>query len=277
MRERGRVRQAFEASRVRCDETVTSHPGHAAELAVQGVIDADAVFVLGGDGTVMEVVGALADTGKPVGVLPGGTGNLVARMLGVPLDLPTAVRALLAGGPRRLDLGQLSTGEHFAFAAGVGIDADMLLETTVLAKRRLGVLGYTVAAARSALRLNAFDACVDVDGETVRERATLVLVANGGALFGGMFLLGPGIAPDDGQLDVCVYSTPRLSDLVQVLWRVLRRDFRPHPRMRFVRGRHIRLACTPPKMVEADGELVTETPIEVSIRPSAATFLVPGG
>ncbi|HEX7123122.1 MAG TPA: acylglycerol kinase family protein, partial [Gemmatimonadaceae bacterium] len=85
MRGRDRVRQAFEDSGVRCDETVTSHPGHAAELAVQG--DADAVFVLGGDGTVMEVVGALADTGKPVGVLPGGTGNLVARMLGVPLDL----------------------------------------------------------------------------------------------------------------------------------------------------------------------------------------------
>src|SRR5690606_31305356 len=137
------------------------HPGHAAELAREGVVDADAVFVLGGDGAVMEVVGALADTGKPVGVLPGGTGNLVARMLGVPLDLPTAVRALLAGGPRQLDLGRFSTGEYFAFAAGAGIDADMVLKTTALAKRRLGVLGYTVVAARSALRMDAFDVCAD--------------------------------------------------------------------------------------------------------------------
>lgn len=275
MRGRRAVQHAFATLGVRCDETVTSRPGHAAQVAAAGGVDADAVFVLGGDGTVMEVVGALADTNTPVGVLPGGTGNLVARMLGIPLDLREAVRALVHGSPRHLDLVRLAPELHFTFAAGVGIDADMILRTTVMAKRRLGVLGYTLAAARSAFEFDAFDALVEIDGRAFREQATLVMVANGGALFGGAFLLGPDIYPDDGMLDVCVFSTPTWQDLASVLWRVVRRDFSPHPRMRFERGRHVRITTTPPRIVEADGELVSETPVEMRIRPLAATFLQP--
>jgi diacylglycerol kinase family enzyme len=98
---------AFAHAGVACEVRRTAHPGHAAELAAAR--DAvDAVFVLGGDGTAMEVVGALAGTGVPIGIVPGGTGNLVARMLGVPLDPARAVAVLLAAEAALIDLGRVS-------------------------------------------------------------------------------------------------------------------------------------------------------------------------
>ena len=90
--------------------------------------DYDAVFTLGGDGTAMEVAGALALSGIPIGVLAGGTGNLLGRALGIPRSVKRAVPMLLAGEVRRIDLG-IVRGRHFAVAAGVGIDAAMVEET----------------------------------------------------------------------------------------------------------------------------------------------------
>jgi diacylglycerol kinase family enzyme len=99
------VRRAFRDAGVHCEVMPTRRPGHAAELAAEHSGGRRAVFVLGGDGTVMEVVGALARSGTPVGILPGGTGNLVARSLGIPLDVRRAVGALLPGRARSKDLG----------------------------------------------------------------------------------------------------------------------------------------------------------------------------
>jgi hypothetical protein len=86
------------------------------------------VFALGGDGTVMEVAGALSGGDTPIGVLAGGTGNLIARALGIPLSVKRAVPALLDGGELRIDLGRFDSGRRFAIAAGVGIDAAMVAD-----------------------------------------------------------------------------------------------------------------------------------------------------
>jgi YegS/Rv2252/BmrU family lipid kinase len=273
-RYRAVAREALESRGVRYTEALTERRGHAAELARAGAGSTDAVFVLGGDGTLMEVAGALAHSGVPVGALPGGTGNLMAGALGVPRSVPKAVHWLLAGTPRAFDLGCLSGQRYFVFAAGLGLDAEMVLRTSLLHKRHLGVTGYVLATARAALRLQSFDLEAEVDGVVIRERAVLALAANAGSILGGRFHLGPEVRADDGQLDLCVFTPRRVRDLVAITWRVWRKDFRSDPRMRFVRGRTIRLASTPVQPVEADGELVGETPVVITIEAGAATFLV---
>src|SRR5687768_2864990 len=127
---------------IAADAVATQYAGHAAEIAASRARDYDAVFTLGGDGTAMEVVGTLAGKGPPVGILPGGTGNLLARSLGIPLTVPAAVRALAAGREARIDLGRIGDGRVFGIGAGVGVDATMIQETPALWKRRLGVLSY---------------------------------------------------------------------------------------------------------------------------------------
>lgn len=269
------VRRAIAAAGVECREVLTERAGHAAELARDGAAGVDAVFVLGGDGTLMEVAGALAGSGKPIGALPGGTGNLMGGVLGVPRRVTRAVHALLRGVPRAFDLGRLSNGRRFIFAAGTGIDSEMVLRTTVRHKRHLGIVGYAIMAARTALRLERFDVEAEVDGVPLRARASLVLIANAGALFGNVFAMGPDIRPNDGRLDLCVYAPRRVSDLFVIAWRLLRKDFRPDARLLFARGGRIRLTSYPVRAIEADGELVGETPAEAVVEPGAVTFLVP--
>jgi diacylglycerol kinase (ATP) len=270
---------AFERAAVRCDVLLTERPGHAAELARERWRDYDAVFALGGDGTAMEIAGALVGTGVPVGVLPGGTGNLLARAIGIPLDIERAVSTLLVGDRRRVDLGRLPDGRFFAVAAGVGIDARMVRDTPGWMKRRLGVLAYAITATRAALsaviRRDFFRVRLTVDGAVYDRRAAAAMVANFGAILHDRITFGPGIQSDDGVLDACVYSPRSLGDAMRIMWRLLRKDFRSDDCVLYRSGRHIRLDTDPRHEVQADGELVGETPLDVVVEPLAAEFLVP--
>lgn len=263
-----------------CDIALTERSGHALEIALERARHYDVVFTLGGDGTAMEVAAALASTGIPIAVLAGGTGNLLARALGTPLAVRRAVPALVHGRVRKIDLG-VAHGRHFAVAAGVGIDAAMVAETPVWMKRHLGVLAYTVVAARAALRIvlghQSFHVRVDVDGEIVERTAATVMFANFGAILDDRITFGPGIVCDDGMLDCCIFSPATLADALRVMWRLLRRDFGPDPALLYRRGRRFRLETTPALQLQADGELLGLTPADISVEPLAAHMLVPRG
>ncbi|HET7459121.1 MAG TPA: diacylglycerol kinase family protein [Gemmatimonadaceae bacterium] len=283
----GRVwRAALAALReegVECELLLTARPGEGGAAAVERHGDFDALFTLGGDGTAMEVVGALAGTGRPVGILAGGTGNLIARTLGIPLGVRRAVRALLDGAEAAVDLGRLTgpsllpgAPARFAFAAGVGVDSAMIERTPAALKRRIGVVAYVLSAARAVLRRTTFRVTATVDGTTHEVRgASAVMVANFGSVLNHLITLGPDIRQDDGFLDLCVFSPGTLVDAARVMWRLLRRDFRPTPHLLYVRGRRFRVETDPPLVAQADGELIGPTPFEVEVEPAAATLLVP--
>jgi YegS/Rv2252/BmrU family lipid kinase len=266
---------AFRGAGVKCDLMSTTRPGHAAELAQRFAESYDAVFTLGGDGTAMEVITALAGTERPVGVLPGGTGNLIARSLGVPLYVPRAVRTLLAGDAAQVDLGRLPDGRRFAFAAGIGIDAAMIENTPPWLKRRAGVVAYALFAARAIMRRERFYVRATVDGETIERTASAAMVVNFGAVLGELIVFGPGIRQDDGLMDLCVFSPETLGDSVRVIWRLIRKDFRTDPCVLYRPGRHFRVETEPARSAQADGELVGPTPLEVVVEPRAARLLVP--
>jgi diacylglycerol kinase (ATP) len=270
---------AFASAGVRCEVVRTTAAGHAAELAVAAHPSIEAVFTLGGDGTAMEAVGALAGSGRPVGILPGGTGNLIARTLGTPLGVAGAVDSLLHGEIGDVDLGVLTLADgsarRFAFAAGVGIDARMIEDTPAALKRRLGVLAYAITAGRALLARDRFTLDAVVDGETIRREASAVMIVNFGAVLDDLFRLGPGIEQDDGLLDLCVFSPRTLGDAVRVCWRLLRKDFRDDPCMLFRAGRDFRIATAPARGVQADGELLGRTPFRVHVEPLAARLLLP--
>ena len=276
-----RARKALVSRSIFCDLVFTERPGHAAELALKHAAHYDAVFALGGDGTVMEVAGALAGTETPVGVLAGGTGNLLARALGIPLSIRKAIPALIEGDQLQIDLGRFESGKRFAIAAGVGIDSAMVAETPGWMKRQLGVAGYalmgTIAALRTVLRRDFFYARLVTD-DTVHERqAAAVMVANFGAVLGNRITLGPEIRTDDGILDVCVFAPRTLRDALRVSRRLLRADFAPDPALLYVRARRVRVETTPTLPWQADGELMGTTPFDVVVEPLAVRLLVPRG
>ena len=274
----GRAVEAVKRAGAAIEVETTERSGHAAEIAAARGGQFDIVLTLGGDGTAMEVAGALAWTDTPIGVLPGGTGNLLARALGVPMRIEKAVPALLEGTRRRIDLGVVQ-GRRFAVAAGVGIDAAMVEETPSWMKRRLGVLAYTLiaskAALRAVLRRQFFLARIEVDGEVFERRAAAVLFANFGAILEDRIAFGPGIAVDDGVLDCCVFSPSNLRDAMRIMWRVTRRDFRPDRSILYRKGTRFRIETDPVLTLQADGELLGPTPADIGVEPLAVLLLVP--
>jgi diacylglycerol kinase (ATP) len=125
------------------------------------------------------------------------------------------------------------------------------------------------------LRRDFFRVRVDVDGATYDRLAAAAMVANFGAILHDRITFGPGIQSDDGVLDACVYSPRSLGDAFRIMWRLLRRDFSSDDCILYESGRHIRIETTPRHEVQADGELIGETPLDVVVQPLAAEFLVP--
>ncbi|MGH7620733.1 MAG: diacylglycerol/lipid kinase family protein [Gemmatimonadaceae bacterium] len=270
-----RARDAFRAAGVDVEVIVTTHAGHAAVVATERAPGVAAVFTLGGDGTAMEVIGALAHTGTPVGVLPGGTGNLVARALRTPRRIERAVPALLAGDLATVDLGSIpECGRRFAFSSGVGVDARMIDETHPDTKRRFGIGAYVHTGVRVGLSHRPFHVRVEVDGAAVERDATSVMVANFGTVLDRLFTLGPGIRQDDGLLDLCLFSPANTRSAIRVAWRLFRRDFRTDASALYKSGREFRIECDPPQLYQADGELLGTTPYTIRVEPLAARLLV---
>jgi len=262
---------------VTVDVGLTRGPGDAAELARTETADGsyDAVFTLGGDGTAIEVVGALRQTDIPVGVLPGGTGNLLARALGTPMGIRRAVRALLAGDVTRIDLGRLADGRYFAIGVGFGIDARMIANASPRWKRRLGILAYIITGMMAVLRRTPCEVHITTDGVSYTRRASAVLVANIGTLLNGLVTLGPGIGAADGVLNICLFDPTSLWDALRITRKLVMRDFRPDPAMAYYHGTSITLASTPLQAAQADGELLGAFPVHVVAEPSAGCIIVP--
>ncbi len=260
---------------IACEALNTTAAGHASQIAIERSPDFDAVFTLGGDGTAMEVVGALAGSGQRMGILPGGTGNLVARTLGIPLHVRQAVTSLVAGAEAHIDLGLLGDGRRFGFMAGIGVDAEMIARTPLRWKRRIGVLAYVLTAGRALLRPDTFLVRATVDGRLHERQASSVMVANFGAVLDDLITLGPGIREDDGLLDLCIFSPANAWQAVSTFWRMARRDFRPAPYLLWVQGMKFHIETDPPRVAQADGELLGMSPLDVTVEPRAARLLVP--
>lgn len=272
---RTRALKAFADYGVDCDEMVTDAPGNAAVLARTHAHRYQAVFTLGGDGTVMEVIGALANRGPPLGILAGGTGNVVARSLGISLNPTKAVPQLLGGDEAKMDLGRLGDGRRFAIGMGVGLDATMIEQAPAALKKRLGFFAYVISGWKAVLQNRKFRLTLTVDGERFELSASAILIANFGAVLNDLLWFGDGILRDDGKLDACVFSPRNFPDAVRIFWRMVRKDFSPDPCIFYKSGREFRIETDPPMPGQADGELLAGTPFSVTVDPLAGRLLIP--
>jgi diacylglycerol kinase (ATP) len=269
-----RATDAFARARVSCEVIRTTAPGHATEIGRQRAAEFDAVFTLGGDGTAMEVMTALAGAGPPVGILPGGTGNVLARSFGIPLRIERAVPALLRGREALIDLGRLDDGRHFAIGVGVGLDEKMIAGASKAMKRRAGIIAYAWSATVAVLRMEKFAVRLTVDGKTYEREAASVMIANLGDVL-GLIRFGNGILHDDGLLQACIYSPDNLRDAFRIFYRMSRGTAHKDRCVLCISGKEFRLETTPVRRAQADGELLDETPLGVQVKPNAARLLLP--
>jgi len=270
-------------------ETTEDDPGFGQTRAALAS-GASVVCALGGDGTVRAVAQELVGTGVPLGLLPGGTGNLLARNLGGVVDsLEEAATIAFTGQDRRIDVGWLvidPTQEQrsglpraapnvhcFTVMAGLGFDAQMMADAPEGVKDKVGWAAY-VASGGKHLNDAPFSLELTVDGRPVLRRKTrTVVVGNCGELTGGMVLL-PDASIDDGRLDVATVSPESLTQWIGVAARVLaNRD--DGPALERESGRDITVSVHPPQLCEVDGDVLAEaTNLRFVVQPRALAVRV---
>jgi YegS/Rv2252/BmrU family lipid kinase len=235
---------------------------------------ADLIIVWGGDGMVQRSVDALAGTSTPVAIVPAGTANLLATNLGIPQDLPEAVRIAFHGGRRRLDLGRLN-GEHFAVMAGVGFDGAMIRDADRNLKDRIGKLAYVWTGLRN-VDGEAPRARIRVDGvDWFDDEASCVLVGNVGTITGGIEAFDDA-RPDDGWLDVGVATAHGAAQWARTLGAMAVGRSENSPFVRMTRARKIDVKLQKPMVYELDGGArETVKRLKVRVVPSSVTVCVP--
>jgi diacylglycerol kinase family enzyme/membrane-associated phospholipid phosphatase len=240
---------------------------------------ADVVVVAGGDGTVRVVCAEMAGTGVPVGIVPAGTGNLLARNLGIPLSHDLAVETVLNGQDQAIDTVRIEGDDlgptRFVVMAGLGLDAAIMADAPEALKARIGWPAYVVAGARQ-LRYPALRVDISVDGaEPVRTRARTVVIGNVGSLQAGIPLL-PDALIDDGLLDVVVIAPRRLFGWIPVIARVLTRRRTVDDRLDRYTGRTVEITAAHSTPRQLDGDLVSPgTRIRAEVEPGRLLVRVP--
>lgn len=252
-------------------ETSLRDPGTG--LAARAVrAGADLVLASGGDGTITACVGGVAGTGIPLGVLPCGTGNLLARNLGLPLSLDEALTVALTGTDRLLDVGT-ANGQRFVVMAGIGFDAQLLAGASEQLKKRLGSAAYVLSALRH-LRERPVRVVLRADNGPPRRRwANGVIIGNLGSLQGNVRLL-PDAAPDDGVLNVAVLTAWRWTDWARLAAGVLTRQ--ETDRLAYLTCRELLLRASRARPWQVDGEVMGLTrQLRVTVMPGNLIVRVP--
>jgi len=261
------------------DVVGTTRPGHAAELAADGVRDrVDVIAVYGGDGTTMQAVKGMRGSGVPLGLIPGGTGNLLAGNLRIPRDPKKAALTIARARPRAIDLGRMERedGEHyFAVAAGAGFDAELMAGTTREAKRRWKMAAYVARAWETIGAVKSVDCRVTVDDVVLEGKAASVLVANCAEFIPPLVTFRKGVAIDDGLLDVVILTAEGMFESLGVVLEWLTGDY-GSTRVQFARGRVVRVEMEPIQPAQLDGEPAGKTPFTAELFPGALRVLTPG-
>lgn len=253
-------------------------PKRIPELIRRQAAEHDAVILGGGDGTLSRALDALLESGLPLGILPLGNANDLARTLQIPANLEAACGIIGEGSARPIDVGQIERANvpptHFFNVASIGLSVRIARRLTPDRKQKWGVIAYLACAWEAMHRQRSFLVRITCDGEISELRAMQIAVGNGRFYGGGMTIVDDA-AIDDHRLDL--YALPRLSGWrMAVLLPVLRWGWhRPVADILSLRGEEIAVETDRPLAVNVDGEVRARTPVLFRVLPGALRVYAP--
>lgn len=252
----------------------TEAPGHGERLARAAALDgADCLVAVGGDGTLLEVVNAVAGLSVSVGVLPCGTGNDFARSMELPQTLQDQLEVLWRGRERAVDLGR-ANGRYFINVFSLGIDALITLETSRIKAALPGTAAYVAATLKTLFRFRPVDIVLEADDFRYQGKVMLVAVGNG-AYYGGGMKIAPQARLDSGSFQVCVVKALGRFDFLRLFPLVFKgAHVRRKEVLSFSAG-HLRIQSDGQVYLNADGDVVGQCPVEIDIMPGAMRVLAP--
>ncbi len=244
----------------------TGQPGHATELSREAAAQADctAVLSVGGDGTAYEVACGLVDSGKPLGLIPAGTGNDFIKTLGTPAQPLEALNFILCHEPRPVDIGRLNE-RMFLNVCGTGFDVTVLDYAAAAKKYVRGLLPYLVGLIRAVFHYRPVHVQVEADGELISQDALVCTIANGRYIGGGIPIC-PAAEPGDGLLDLVLVDDVPRRRILRYIPKLLTGGILDISATRHQRCRHVTLTA-PGMRLNVDGEIFPLDRAEFTVLP----------
>ena len=266
------VEEALDMRRIVFRVELTRSVEHAVEEALRAVDLGELTVVMSGDGLIGAVGGALAGTEVPLGIIPGGRGNDLARSLGIPSDPEGAIEVLARGHTRVIDVGE-ANGRRFLGIASVGFDSECnrIANQTRFVRGNL-VYAYSVPRALAGWKPARFT--LRIGDESLRFSGYSVAAANSSTYGGGM-RLAPDALLDDGEFDIVMIGEVGKLRYLSNLPKVFKGTHVDNEEVRIVRASHLELSASRPFAVYADGEHLTDLPVSLRVLPRALSVLAP--
>lgn len=262
------------------DMALTQGIGDGRKLAQQAIAEGvDVIVAYGGDGTLMDVASGMIGSHVPLGILPGGTGNVLSIELGIPREIQAGLH--LIANPDLQSISPIDAGQFgdqiFFQRAGVGLEADILGNVSREAKDKYGIFAYIVGGLQVLTEMRPVHYHLEIDGKQVESNGLACLIANAGNLGVPGLQLDPTVNVYDGWLDVFVIRNADLASIFSIAATVVggveNQETMPH-----WRARQVKVVAEPRQLIQADGELLKiSSPIDVQIVPKAVRVIVPKG
>lgn len=248
-------------------------PNDLAKIIREAAKTVDLVVLGGGDGTLSSAAPALIKTGLPLGILPLGTANDLARTLGIPADIASAAQVIVEGKLRRIDLGEVN-GTPFFNVASMGLSVGMTRELTHDVKQRWGRAGYAIATFRALWHMRPFSAAIR-SGTEVHKVRTLQISVGNGRYYGGGMAVEEGAEIDDGCLNLYSMEFAHLWKLALVYPAFRKGRHGMWREVRTMRCSEVEIRTGRRKKINTDGELTTETPAQFRVLRRAVSVFAP--
>lgn len=246
----------------------TGGAGETKPLAEKAIQEgADVIVVVGGDGSMNEAINAMVGYNIPLGILPIGGSNVLARELGIPMDLIEAARVIAKGETRKIDLGVVNN-TYFSMMASCGYDAYAVSRTSLKIKRIIRRYAYLWAGLKDFLGYIPTEIELIIDYGKVTESGTFVVVSNT-HFYGGTHQVTPFAEIDDGFLDLCIYQGKTQLGLVNFVLKMIWRQHLTMKNVKYYRVRRVELRSRKRTLVQVDGDYLGELPMTIEIVPGA--------
>ncbi len=231
------------------------------------------VIVGGGDGTLNCAIEGLIDTKLPLGILPMGTANDLARTLGIPTDLSAACQLIASGKVRLIDLGWVN-GQHFFNVASLGLSVQITQRLTKDVKQRWGVLAYAFTALQTIWESRPFRAEIKVNNQSFNVKTIQIAIGNG-RYYGGGMTVAEDATIDDRRLDLYSLETKNWWEIIALLPAMRQGNHNSWPNVRALHAQEIEINTSKRRPINTDGEITTHTPAKFRVIPQALAVIAP--
>lgn len=268
------VRQQLQSLGIELLEQEMPPPDQLSDVIRRYGGEVDLVIIGGGDGTVNAAIAGLIDTQLPLGLLPLGTANDLARTLEIPLDIAQACQVIAAGNPQQIDVGWVN-GQHFFNVASLGLSVKITRQLTKEVKKRWGVLAYAVSAFQVLWKSRLFHAEIRLaDGQVHRVKTIQIAVGNG-RFYGGGMAVAPDAAINDGRLDLYSLGLEHWWQMLALFPLLHRGHHASTPWSDSWKGQEFYVQTRRPRSINTDGEITTATPAHFRVLPRALRVFTP--